>query len=884
MVTIWTPSGLQTVAPGTTIWTPSGPQSVAPYYGSGGKMTKLTSAQQLALQSGRISKNRGESIAAFNSRLSSLGKAIQGEQRQAAITRQRIERQRGEEQVRKEKMRIESLRKSAEVKREREQRLLRAKLTKQKASKQVIRQALMRQRRQQLRQEEIKRPVLEVTAVKKPEKKLERLTYDIKTKRRILETKLERGKKLPVKKHLELAGLVATQVGLEFITSLIQLPQTLVNVAKDPKVLLEVPSAIKREGMQFGQLLRVSPTSAVAKVGAEILLLKGTAKGIKVVGKLGSKATARLSPKFVGVKKSAIVIPSQVKGKTVKIELGAPVKKLAEPLKVQAKLAGKEVTAVSAQADKIIKFIKTKRVIRKPIPGEAKLSISTKKLLFKFDKGTIKKTDLIKLNKNIIRETGGEGSLLERSFFADPKGRLRPSRLKLKDGDASLLDILSGDVSFKASKPQVLVFEKTKVQQFPKTKIFNQIKSKFKSGKTLTKSEADELLKFQVKTSGKFKPIGALTKEPEITLAPGEIIKKEKTIAVTLINGKKVPIIRAKVVKATKKTKDLLKKADKGIIKSKELKELRKRLKTETGFTPSLSRTPGVKPRVRLPIPKVPRVRGRPKPRKPVRKVTPRARPKPRKPIRRVPRKPVPRRIIRPPRRVPKKPVRRVPPRKPPRIIRPPIRPPIIPPKLRKVTKKITIKKRKQGYSVYARPLKRKGVKKIPKLIKINKVPLSKQRAKDLRNYIIDTSLSRTGKIKPSGKMQKPRLRVPSRYGAKTKYKFRTYKIRKKKRIPLKKHKVIERRKRLLDTPQEKKQISLARRLAQLEKQSGIRKKVRRPVQVKRTRRPKQIRRTNTRVRVPDRQQRSKGPSQAQLQNLARGRRIRMENLKKRKR
>jgi len=371
---------------------------------------------------------------------------------------------------------------------------------------------------------------------------------------------------------------------------------------------------------------------------------------------------------------------------------------------------------------------------------------------------------------------------------------------------------------------------------------------------------------------------------------------------VTLINGKKVPIVRAKVIKATKKTKDLLKKADKGIIKSKELKELRRRLKTETGFTPSLSRTPGVKPRVRLPIPKVPRVRARPKPRKPTprkparpkpRKPTPRkpARPKPRRPVtRRIVkppiRKPIPRRIVKPPRR----PTRRVPPRRP---IRPPIRPGIIPPRLKKPSV-VKITKRKQGYDVYARPLKRKGAKKIPKLIKINKVPISKQRAEDLRNYIIDTSLARTGKIKPSGKMQKPRLKVPSSYGSKTKYKFRTYKIRKKKRVPLKKHKVIEKRKRLLDTPQEKKQISLARRLAQIEKKSGLRptkrkvvRKVRRtPIKSKRKviKRPKQIRRT-ARQHVPvKRTTQRRTPSQTQLRNLARGRRIRMENLKKRKR
>ena len=174
----------------------------------------------------------------------------------------------------------------------------------------------------------------------------------------------------------------------------------------------------------------------------------------------------------------------------------------------------------------------------------------------------------------------------------------------------------------------------------------------------------------------------------------------------------------------------------------------------------------------------------------------------------------------------------------PPMIVIPRIK---IKPKVKPIVKKV-----KRGYDVYARPLKKKGVKKIPKLIKINKVPLSKQKAEDLRNYIVDTSLSRTGKVKPIAKKpQKPKLKVPYTYGSKTKYKFRKYKIRKKKKVPLIKGKVIEKRKRLLDTPQEKAQITLARRVAQLEKKARLR-----PIKRKTVRK---VRRTviRTRVRKP---------------------------------
>ena len=165
--------------------------------------------------------------------------------------------------------------------------------------------------------------------------------------------------------------------------------------------------------------------------------------------------------------------------------------------------------------------------------------------------------------------------------------------------------------------------------------------------------------------------------------------------------------------------------------------------------------------------------------------------------------------------------------------------------------------------------MKRKGAKKIPKLIKINKVPLSKARAEDLRNYIIDTSLARTGKMKITAKnIQRPILKAPASYGSKTRPKFRTYKIRKKKRVPLRKGKVIERRKRLLDTVQERKQITLLRRIRQLEKQVGIRSKTSRKVTSRLPTRPS-TKRTRT-------------LSQAQLNALAKGRKKRAQNLARR--
>lgn len=133
--------------------------------------------------------------------------------------------------------------------------------------------------------------------------------------------------------------------------------------------------------------------------------------------------------------------------------------------------------------------------------------------------------------------------------------------------------------------------------------------------------------------------------------------------------------------------------------------------------------------------------------------------------------------------------------------------------------------KKKRAYNVFARPIKKTKKQKRPKLVKVNKVPLSKSVAKDVRNNIIDTSLARTGRIKKAkGKPQKKRLNVPSGYAKRTSKKFRRHRIVKGKRKPLPKGKVIEKRKHLLDTKQEKRKISLRRRIKQLSKKPKKRK------------------------------------------------------------
>ncbi|KKL08224.1 hypothetical protein LCGC14_2577980, partial [marine sediment metagenome] len=169
-------------------------------------------------------------------------------------------------------------------------------------------------------------------------------------------------------------------------------------------------------------------------------------------------------------------------------------------------------------------------------------------------------------------------------------------------------------------------------------------------------------------------------------------------------------------------------------------------------------------------------------------------------------------------------------------------------------------RKPQQGFNVFARPIKKRKGQKRPKLIRVNKAPLTKTRAKDLRNFIADTSLARTAKITATkAKPKKPKLNVPRKYASRTKKKFRTFRIIKGKRKPLPRGKVIERGKFLLDTKQEKQKITLKRRIAQLSKASK-----RKPMK-----------------RITTKKKRTL--SQAQLDALAKGRKKRLSNLKRRK-
>lgn len=155
-------------------------------------------------------------------------------------------------------------------------------------------------------------------------------------------------------------------------------------------------------------------------------------------------------------------------------------------------------------------------------------------------------------------------------------------------------------------------------------------------------------------------------------------------------------------------------------------------------------------------------------------------------------------------------PFRRTPP--PPRI-----------PRVPKGKKKLS-KRKDTGYFAYAKPVKGK------KYVKLNRVPVTRDRALDIGTFFADNSLSTNFRIeKTSKKKGKSKLGVPKGYASLNIGKFRDYKIRKGKRVPLKNKYIEKKGVRRLDTRGEINKITvlnlLAKRRGTTKKKSGKKKK-----------------------------------------------------------
>lgn len=688
-------------------------------------------------------------------------------------------------------------------------------------------------------------PVSEIRARKKPSGVLGSLGLG-SDELGILETKKLRGYTLTPLEYATLLRLTQQQRVLQTAQAYAELPRTAQLIAQNPALLKEVPRSVKKSLVEFNVLLEESPAQAIVILGTDYYLMKGTGKAINSVSNMSKNQLIKLSSKYVGKAKtgSKLRVPTgEGRYATLKIVGKIPKEKIPKAIK----RAGTRVTAVSSQADELLGMIRRKRVIRKPIPNEEMLSPTVKRQLKLFDEGKLSAKQIVKLDKAIrnaevkIGFGGKPKGLLERSFFADPSGKIRPSRLGvLGEQEAKLMDYLAGDVTFRQAKPQILLFENVEVQKFPA--YLKKVAAKLKAGKTLTKRESDALLTFQLQKSGKFKPLGFKTAEAEITLAPKEIIKKERIIGYTIVNKKKVPIIKASIYKPSKKIRDLITKFKQGKLSKYQIRKLDRTLRKETGFNYGLSSSPKTmkkyvnikriglrglrktlskaKPSKKTPSKRVSRVASRkPISRKTSRKVS-------RAVSRKSPakRKPSPRpsgvsRITRVSRLRRPKQVKRI--TRITRITR--AKRPITPVTVKKTLRlkgKLKEKKAKMGYYIYE---KQGG-----KFKKIKGKPLTEAQAKDRLAFRLDNKLSRTAKLVSAGKTRKlgSISRKETGYFRKIRSKLRDYRIKKGKRIKLNMS-YIEKRKRILDTSGEKKQLALNLRAKGKKRRLGVKKMAR---------------------------------------------------------
>ena len=519
---------------------------------------------------------------------------------------------------------------------------------------------------------------------------------------------------------------------------------------------------------------------------------------------------------------------------------------------------------MSTQADELVRLIRRTKTIRKPIAGQAKFSPTLKRLLRKFDDGKITAKELTILDK-AIKGKGAKG-ILERSFFADPRGRIRPSRLGIAKKEATFKDLITGQASLKKQKPQILVFEDIKVQKFPKS--FNTIKRKISTNKPLTKIELKKLLQFQQQKSGKFKPLGFVSREAEITLAPGEVVKRVKKIGVTLVDGKRVPIVSVKVAKSSKGLNSLIKKARSGKITAKELKKLSAGLKKEKGLKYSSSSLKNTKNyfnlKRRLSSVAVSKVSRRRRVSRPVSK---------RKPSKVTPSKVRFTRSGRP-FIVTSSGARFISPSSP-KVVKKPSKKPVSKP-VSKASSKPTTKKESIRFGVSKQIKKRKPRKPIPtfnvlgksgkKFVKLNKVPLTRSDALSRGTFAIDHSTSKQFKIIPAGRRKKTGNigKKEKNYFNRAGFKLREFKVKGGRKFAIK-PKYIEKRKFAIDTRGEKAGLSLAR----LAKQRGF-VGTRKPIQRKVVR------------RIPVRRKITPAQKKVMLANLRKARRVRKQNLKKR--
>lgn len=398
----------------------------------------------------------------------------------------------------------------------------------------------------------IEKPQSVVTAFEAPKGILERILYEIQRAKSRMEIERIRGKDVKVVDEAKQFGLgvAATGVGTALFIK---------NIVTEPiSTIKSIPEGVKTSAEQFGTDVQTNPSFALGTVVANIVGAKAIPKALGKTGTVTENILTRLDPRF----KAVTTTTSGQFIENLPPSVGATRIGLVRPgnlgnlnLAEQASFAGRTTTVVTAQRG-LFGLFETTKTIDKPLPSPT-------------------------------------APPLERAMFFSPPNirtgvpELRVSRLGLQGTpQASFLDIVGGgaELSIRPNRPQAIVLPNAKIANIPSELL--SVLERAKKGDAVAIAEFERrFLEYQLRPTGELQPIGfAATKEAELTLSPQSILAKKGTPAVTIIQGKRVPIIVTEIVQPSSEASRLISKLQSQGLSVLEREKLTQILKKETGL------------------------------------------------------------------------------------------------------------------------------------------------------------------------------------------------------------------------------------------------------------------------------------------------------------
>lgn len=298
-------------------------------------------------------------------------------------------------------------------------------------------------------------------------------------------------------------GVVSSVRGTgEFLKTAYQKPvQTAVTSGRG---LYKVVSG-QRSFPKVGRALRQRPGYSTGFFGGEIATDYAFGAGFKKAFTTGETGASFIRGGYRRTKSGIVDIDD-----TRSLRIADEKFDVKEPIGMQARRAGREVQPVSAQRG-----------------------------LFDVDN-----PQNVVLDKPKPTPTSPE---LERAFFADPESRFRTSRAGLRSEkrggffDRAVESVTEPITLRQEPKPQAIYFDEQRLQNFPES--MSDVERSLRRGGDLTPDQARRLEQFQLRQTGEFSPVGFVSRESEITAAPGDVLVPERT-GFTRVRGRPVGLYK----------------------------------------------------------------------------------------------------------------------------------------------------------------------------------------------------------------------------------------------------------------------------------------------------------------------------------------------------